>query len=352
MVIYYIIFILLLYPALNYKDRLRIKKNNLSLKLLLVVIVIFSGLRDSTGGDWGNYVSMYNTFLPYMSYTDALKHSDPLFWLLSLTMYKVGLGFYGTNLVISIIFVIGLYKLLIQQPNPLLGLMVAYPYLIIVVLMGYTRQAAAIGFIMWGLSYIRKKNFYKYIIMVFLATTFHKTAIIMIGIGLFDGKKGKLLKTISVLLVGIGLWSAFVSQEQAMLIHNYIDAQMKSSGAIIRVVMNIIPAYLIIYTKKKWKKYFDDYTFWFIIAVFSFVLLLMLSVASTAVDRIALYFIPIQIVVFSRLPILLKDKINKKIIKLMISLYYFLVLTVWLNFGNFSYWWLPYKNIIFTSVFS
>ena len=47
-------------------------------------------------------------------------------------------------------FTYGLFRICRQQPNPWLALVVATPFLIIVVGMGYTRQAAAMGFLMIG----------------------------------------------------------------------------------------------------------------------------------------------------------------------------------------------------------
>jgi LytS/YehU family sensor histidine kinase len=64
----------------------------------------------------------------------------------------------------------------------------------------------------------------------------------------------------------------------------------------------------------------------------------------------ALYFIPIQIVVFSRLPLLLEGRMAKKMVKLYILFYYFLVMSVWLGLGvNARYW--VYHNIVFYDFF-
>ncbi len=344
---YYLVFFSMWIPALNTKDTLFRKRLSIGIIVFGIFLIIFTGLRHHVGGDWNNYLREYYISLPYMSYHLALLHDDPGFWLLTLIMYDIGWNIYGTNLIVSIIFFFGLYRLLRQQPNPWLGLAVAFPYLIIVVSMGYTRQAAAIGFIMLGISYLKKGKFWRFVLSVFFATTFHKTAVIMIGIGMFQKGKGRIFKIIATLFLGMGLWSAFLAEDQAALIQNYIVAQMESSGALIRVMMNIIPAFILFYTRKRWNKLFNDYNFWKFIALASILSLPLLSISSTVVDRISLYFIPLQIVVFSRLPLLLEKKIKKKRIKLLILVYYFTVLSVWLMMGTFSYWWLPYQNIIF-----
>ena len=71
----------------------------------------------------------------------------------------------------------------------------------------------------------------------------------------------------------------------------------------------------------------------------------MVSTASTAVDRVALYFIPIQLVVFSRLPYLARKQVAPVVMKVMIVLGYTAVLFVWLNFATHSKYWIPYQNL-------
>ena len=72
-----------------------------------------------------------------------------------------------------------------------------------------------------------------------------------------------------------------------------------------------------------------------------------MSDSSAAIDRLALYLLPLQLVVFSYLPdAFTNDKELKKLIILFIVSYYGLVLFVWLNFGVHSQEWLPYKNIL------
>jgi hypothetical protein len=338
-------------PALNFKDKERESLNSMFI-IFSIFLIFFMGLRHDVGGDWENYINQFeNTFEHTYSYVKMLYHDDPGFWILGYFMYSIEWNIYGVDFIVAIIFMIGLAKLLKQQPNPWLGLAVAFPYLIIVVSMGYVRQAAAIGFIMWGISYLREKSFSKFIMMVFFATIFHKTAILLVGIGMFQEGRGKFFRLIALIFIGSAMWSAFLAQDQSAFIKNYVDSQMYSGGAIIRIVMNVVPALILFYTRKRWQEIFDDYHFWKIIAFSSIIMLLLLSIASTAVDRMALYFIPIQIVVFSRLPLLLEGKVHRQQLKFTILLYYLFVMSIWLNIGTFSRLWIPYHNIIFYNTF-
>jgi hypothetical protein len=79
--------------------------------------------------------------------------------------------------------------------------------------------------------------------------------------------------------------------------------------------------------------------------------LLFIIDASTAIDRIGLYLLPIQLIVFAYLPdIFSKRGDNNKIIILLIILYYLLVLYVWLYFSTHSYLWRPYRNALFEMI--
>jgi len=73
----------------------------------------------------------------------------------------------------------------------------------------------------------------------------------------------------------------------------------------------------------------------------------LVGFASTAVDRIALYFIPIQVVVFARLPLLLRHRIRPGTVAIGIVLGYAAVLYVWLNYATHARYWLPYQNMLF-----
>jgi hypothetical protein len=74
------------------------------------------------------------------------------------------------------------------------------------------------------------------------------------------------------------------------------------------------------------------------------VVVLYLSPSSAAVDRVALYWIPLQIFVWSRLPIALGSRRgNKKIWIILVLAYSAAVMFVWLGFADHAYAWLPYQ---------
>ena len=76
---------------------------------------------------------------------------------------------------------------------------------------------------------------------------------------------------------------------------------------------------------------------------------LFVQVAPTATDRISLYFLPIQIAVFAKLPTLVQNRGFSQLCTVGIVFGYALVLFVWLNFALNANDWIPYGNLIFLS---
>ncbi len=313
--------------------------------LLLTLII---GLRTS-GGDWYNYLQRFLQ-MRYLTLDEALLTKDPGYQLISYYVYDWGWDFWVVTLICAIISVTGLIIFLRRQISPWLGLAVAIPYLVIVVYMGYMRQGVALGLVMWGITALDRGKFVRFLMLVTLAVTFHKSAILMMAFGIFQQGKGKLVKVLALALVGMGVWTAFVEQASTALVENYVDAQMQSAGAMIRASLNLIPAVLLLVYRKQWKRYFDDYGFWVMIALASFAVVGLVPFASTAVDRMALYFLPLQIVVFSRLPFLARNTLSSKATTILILLYYSTMLFVWLNFGVNSRFWIPYSNLLFSGL--
>jgi len=68
--------------------------------------------------------------------------------------------------------------------------------------------------------------------------------------------------------------------------------------------------------------------------------------SSTAVDRLALYCIPLQMFVGARLTDLNLVKVSKRIITVIVIFAAASIQLIWLNFAITAFAWLPYKNIL------
>lgn len=349
MLTYFMLYFFISMIAISMANHKRVNSSTIVWVLIGIFLVIFIGFRDYVGGDWNNYLRRFQQ-ISDLTFSQTIEKSDPGYQFIVYMMNAWGFEIYAVNFISAILFTTGLIVFLRKELNPWLGLSVAIPYLIIVVSMGYTRQGVALGLVMWGLASLERKKLMWFLVCIALAVSFHKSAVLMIAFGMFTQGRGKLFQGIAVFVTGVGIWLSFVEESSTTLWKNYVETEMKSQGAMIRVVLNAIPAVLLFILRKKWQQNFNDYTLWMMIALASLASLFAVQFASTAVDRMALYFIPIQIVVYARLPFLLKASLSPKITTTLIILFYGLILFVWLNYAANARYWTPYYNMLFTDL--
>jgi hypothetical protein len=230
-----------------------------------------------------------------------------------------------------------------REPYPWLCLLLAIPYLIVVVAMGYTRQAAALGFVMIGLaSMLNSGNVLRLVAWAAVGALFHKTAIVCLPLAAFTGDRRKFLNLMLLASAGFGLYTLLLQDKVDLLVRNYVDTAYSSSGAMIRISMSVLPAIIFFlyrnrlgfmpYEAKLWR----NFSLVSLIAV----LALALTPSSTAVDRIALYLLPLQLVVLARIPgTLMKTTAGT----LTVTAYSGIVLFTWLNYAVHASSWLPYR---------
>ena len=308
---------------------------------------LFIGLRHHVGGDWGNYARYFDK-VKIQTLTEVITSSDPGYGVLNWLMHRWELDIYGVNMICAIIFLTGLIVCCRQQPRPWLGFAVAFPYLVVVMGMGYTRQGVALGLFFLAISCMERGYFKRYLLYVAIAAFFHKSALLMVSFGVFLHYKGWKLRVFAILLAGFGLWDLLLAESQELLWREYVEStRYYSEGARVRVVMNLVPGLILIYFRKRWKEIYPNYMFWLILSIASLLSVFLVEFASTAVDRMALYLTPLQVVVFARLPTLIRKEISPKFLAMGIVLGYALVLFVWLNYATNAVRWLPYQNWLF-----
>lgn len=346
MVPYWLLFTLCAAGALQYRsERPRTHHGGPLLIALAATVILIVGLRYHVGGDWDAYIEMYQQ-TRYFGFEDALAIGDPGYTLLNWAAQRIGIGIWGVNLACAAIFGWGLTKFARKQPNPWLTFVVAVPYLIIVVGMGYTRQAVAIGLIMAGLATIEGRSILRFTFYVGAAALFHKTSILVLPLVALATVQRRISSAAIFAMLFVLLYYTFLDESADALIKNYIVSAYHSEGAVIRLSMSLLPA--IIYLV--WWRRFDlgeqERKIWRNFSLGSVAALVMLVSldASTAVDRLALYLIPLQLFVLSRVPAAFSGggRINPQLVFLVI-LYAAVVQFIWLNYATHSEWWLPYR---------
>jgi len=348
-----ITYILLLYlpswMALRYQyvSSPQTTRENFQWNVITMVFTLTIGLRHEIGGDWVTYAEgrEYVTSLDLLTVLTDFRKGDPAFGLISWLSPTLG-GDYFVNLVCGVLFTLGLVAFCRNQPNPWLALTAAVPYLVITVAMGYTRQAVAIGLSMFGLVALNAQNHFKFLMWIIAAATFHKSAVILIPLAFFAKSRSKWATIMGIAVIGPLAFALFLQESLERLFAGYADAEMESSGAFIRVAMNVLPATLFLIWRRRFalSDVAQKFWTWMSVGALFFLPALAFSPSSTAVDRVALYWIPIQLFVWSRLPTAVsRGHRSEQLVSQCVVAYSASVLLVWLLFGIHASAWLPYK---------
>lgn len=315
-----------------------------SFGLFLTIII---GLRNEIGCDWTVYLAGLQTSKEITWDQIIETRLEIGYTIISWLSIALGADIYGINFFCAAVFTFGLISLSKSQPYPWISILVSIPYLVIVVAMGYTRQAAALGFLMIGIGYLIRKKVLIYLLFVLLAALFHRTAFIFLSFVFFLPGGGKLKRIFAICTMVIFLGGAYLLEQVDIFIVNYVQNTMESEGGQVRILMNMIASFILLLFWNKWNRNFTDRWLWGLFAFISSACLPLVFFASTAVDRMALYLIPIQLVVWARLPLFTEGKMERKSLLFIIIIYANTTLFIWINFANHSSCWLPYNNLLF-----
>jgi hypothetical protein len=318
---------------------------------LLIFLTLLIGLREEVGGDWLNYFPYLNRTIG-IPFFEIFQKDEPGYGLLNWIAGNLGGSVYLVNTICGLIFSIGLLQFCRAQPRPWLALTLAFPYLITVVAMGYSRQGVAIGLEMIALLELQRDRLLKYIAWIALAATFHRTVLILLILpaSTLSGslRFSQLIRLFLLVGAAYGLYSAVIASDIDYYVQGYIVAEYQSQGALVRVLLCLLPALVFLLKRRRFQLPYLAQRIWTLISLLSVAAAIgLFTVASsTAVDRLALYLIPLQIFVGSRIPDtrvfgIASASWNHLLIFLSLS-----VLIVWLFFAANSQFWLPYRNLL------
>lgn len=324
------------------------RNNNVIFATAAVLTALFIGLRLEVGGDWGAYQAIYNEIY-FQPLIGSLSLTDPAYAALNWLFGRMEVGVWAVNLVCAIAFMAGIGRLATRQPAPWLAIVVAVPYLVIVVAMGYTRQAAAIGVICFGLADASERSLKRMVICVVIATLFHKTAILLLPVMIAPIATRKPLVGLFGCVAFAGLFLVFLRGNSDQLVANYAQGNYDSQGAAIRIAMNVLAAGVLLLLRDRMELTPYQRSFWTynaLLALISVPALLSLS-ASSGVDRLSLFLIPMQLVAFSRLPTAWgRTPATSAALTVGVIGYSFAIQFVWLNYATNANSWLPYDNVV------
>lgn len=313
----------------------------------IIFAFFMMGFRDETGGDWVPYLYMYN-FVEWYPASVALTHSDPGYMLANIISSMFGFGVYGTNAICGLILSAGIYALAKRQYVPALFVASAVPYLIVVVGHGYTRQAAAIGFMMLAIASIFDRKRLISIVYLILAISFHKTAVAFAPVVLFSIFTGKIASVAITASIVPVLYIAYIANSADSLISAYVEAQMSSAGAAMRLIQVFACAILYLLFIRKNEADKIESRLWTSMSLFALIAFpaALFGPSSTMADRLGLYLLPLQMYVLANIGYYTPFKKISQLVGLVVVLINLFLLIYWLNYAVHAVDWLPYQSVL------
>ena len=320
--------------------------------LAFVVVVVFVGLRHHVGMDWNNYLFMIqkaNIGSWWQSFNVVEPGYATLLWIAG----QHGWGIYGAYSIGTLIFAAGLFRYASTTPAPWIALLVAMPYLVIVISMSAARQAVAAGVLLWLVADWSRASVQKRVMLILLAGSFHFSAVIFLAFVLLDLRLPIWVKVAgTALMVGFMVYITQHLGSTDHILDNYIIGQTeltKSTGALFHVLLNGGPALMCFFFSRRDRATLIPDVLHNNLVTMAILLIPLALVASTAASRMTIYLFPVSMWIFAAFPLLLKDSNKEILYKIFLGIFFVGLMIFWMSAGNSAIAYLNYQNVLFIS---
>lgn len=338
MLIYYILYAWMIFASLSKSRILKI--------ITITILIIVVGLRFRIGADWYNYLIIYNA-MAGGSLSVYLSSTDPAYGLLNFIAFQLGYGMWFVNIICAIFFFTSLDYFCKNTKKYWIALLVSFPYLILSVSMGFTRQSVAIGLGMLAITQLFKNDKKFFLLWVFVALLFHKSALLLLiftpyafNIKFTPLKSGVYFAIFIIALLVI--MNKFSAEENL-----YFTDEVSSAGALVRMIIHAPAVGIYLIYRNRFKKIYGEKLpvldgLLVLITVFFFISFIY----STFADRFNLYFYMFDMLVLSTITLFL-NRPNYYIYLGGVILFEFILMFVWLNYSPWAQCcWIPYQNYL------
>lgn len=335
---------------LNFSINLKGKVRYSTYVATLLGLFLFSAFRFDVGCDWPGYLDQFLYPKDVWRGDGLTTLSEPLWWLIIHKLRDFDAAYPWLNVVSSVIFFAGVHALARRQPDPLAFLVVLFPVLIINMPMSGIRQAAAIGMICFALTAFMDRRLVRFVGFVAIASALHSSAIIFLVLTPFVYGQISNFRILAAGLLAIpGAIAVFNSSAATLAMTRYVESDIQSAGAIYRVaLLSISGGFFLSLLRSKWRDTSPkDYKLVFVGSVAMVSLVAFVPFSTVISDRVGYYFIPIQAIIFSRIPYLNLGKFQRYF-----QFGIFFILAVFLVYWTqmsaiFAQCYIPYQSWIF-----
>ena len=346
---YYFILLLLFFLItvfwLIFEEKGKVKQNKKYCLIIFLLLLLFLLLRsDKVGIDNYNYKKIFE-------YCHRLNFIE----LFSYGRHEIGYKFYNRiisliyydfnffMMVTSIVSMIGVYFFIRDNSkNYIYSFLIFMTFNFYGFFFGIFRQVIAISILLYGIKFIKERKIFPFLISVFLATLFHKTAFIFIlAYPLYNIKINK-----TILIAWICMISLFLIFKNNIIniILNYIykpaDVIGQGGGGYKMLIMLFVLSCVCYYMQDKLLKQ-DKSNRLFINMIFLATIIQCLSTVFGNAYRVTLYFSFAMIIVIPNIIEVIKKREIKNILTILmiisLSVYYYYMTSNLINYVQYSF---------------
>lgn len=275
--------------------------------LVLLFLFAFSAFRWEVGCDWSGYLHQFMIAERQADQTPLLSGQDGLWWWILARLSATGFAYPWVNVVSSAIFFAGVHVLARRQPDPLAFLVFLFPVLILNMPMSGIRQGAAIGVMCVAFAAFVDRRPLHFAAWTALASLMHSSALVFLLLApLAQGRYSKQRLLLGGILALPGLAFLLAGDSAQLATSRYLNTGTDAAGGIFRAaLLGLTGAYFLLILRRGWLREFpQDYGLAHLGALMMLTMPAIVLVSSVIGDRIGYYLVPIQAMIFARIPVL------------------------------------------------
>lgn len=284
------------FSYINKKKALSIDLSKFFVFLDIILMVVIMGLRaDTVGTDTTIYLDFYKTFARHVFFENIMIFNYQNLEY-GYVMFNTIIGkFFNEQtflFIVAIVIYIPVFVFIIKKSrNAVLSLFIFVCFGFFNQSFNISRQWIAIGILMISYHYVIEKKFWKFILLVFCAALFHKTALIFAIIYPLSFIKN-ISKNMIIFYFAIFAVFIFFGRQITDILQNlfYASYELERSGDIgLSIIINLAILLTLLYFRHPFKKNNKDANLLIIISALT-ILFNILGIYMDLFSRVMLYF--------------------------------------------------------------
>lgn len=346
---YYLLLLIIIsitYLLTNYLIKNENKKT-IFLSIAFIELLLFLGLRDtSVGIDLKNYIPFFNLFKD-SGWDIVLRIKLEKGYII----YNKLIGLVGgENLflfITALVSLIGVYfSILKYSKNYFLSTFIFITMHFYIFLFSGLRQAIAYSIIWISLKYIKERKLLKFIILILIAISFHKTAIIFLPVYFLANKKIT-VKYVSIFasasLVTFVFRTQIIDLIKRFIYSNYTMSQSYGGYKLLLLLIMIFAGSLYILYKKNNNEEQEQNRIWLNMLLIGILVQTLASIEGN-IARLTMYF---EYAIIFLIPNIIEEIDDRKV-KIFLKCIVYTLLTVYFIISiQSSTSYIPYKMFMF-----